>query len=508
MKRAVPDDELSFLAFCEMFGIKLFAWQVEAFGAAAERRDGRFVRHLDGISVPRGVGKSYAAAAFALWRLVCGPHRQDMISVALDYEGAGIVMDHARQMVERSEHLSRVVEMKRGELLVPSRRSRWTVEPRDHTSTRGRHPDLVVYDECGWAADDSLFSSLLAGQVSCRDRKMLVVSTVGKRKSGPLWTIRTLAEQGDPDAGWFYSSDSFLSPQVTREAIEADRRMMVPAQFAREHQNSWIDEADSFCTSEQVEAAMARIASPPTRGTPCHGFVDVGLVHDPSVIAVGHLDGDTVVIDHLQTYQGTKESPVRIDTLEAALLELAGRYNLTCIRIESWQGEGLVQRLTELGLPVEVLRVTQRVNIDEWPVLSQRLAAGTIILPRHARLREELLGLTVEVGPAGAKVSDRRSGLHQDHATAVRGVCASLGSASRFEELWARDPLRYRQERGEATPEELAHARRVAPARYRTAPDEPRDAQGRLLNSRGEVHLELDIGRGGGIRRYYGDEVP
>jgi hypothetical protein len=47
------------------------------------------------------------------------------------------------------------------------------------------------------------------------------------------------------------------------------------------------------------------------------------------------------------------------------------------------------------------------------------------VLPPHARLREELLNLVVEVGPQGVRVIDRGQ-VHQDHAVALRGVVASL----------------------------------------------------------------------------------
>src|SRR5439155_18017949 len=63
---------------------------------------------------------------------------------------------------------------------------------------------------------------------------------------------------------------------------------------------------------------------------------------------------------------------------------------------------------------------------EEWPILAQPLANGTLVVPRHARLREELLNLVYEVGPQGIRVIDRGK-VHQDHAVAVRGVVASLG---------------------------------------------------------------------------------
>jgi hypothetical protein len=153
----------------------------------------------------------------------------------------------------------------------------------------------------------------------------------------------------------------------------------------------------------------------------------VGLVHDPSTIAVGHLEEGCVYIDRLLTFQGSRTAPVQIATLEAALIDLAQKFSLARIRVESYQGASTVQSLQRLGLPVELCNPTPKLNAEEWPLLAQRLANGSLILFPHARLREELLNLVVEVGPTGMKVSDRGK-VHQDHAVAVRGVVASLGN--------------------------------------------------------------------------------
>ena len=57
----------------------------------------------------------------------------------------------------------------------------------------------------------------------------------------------------------------------------------------------------------------------------------------------------------------------------------------------------------------------------------------------HARLREELLNFTVEAGPSGPKVNDRGR-VHQDHAVALRGVVASLGTL-REDHVGRREPV-------------------------------------------------------------------
>jgi phage terminase large subunit-like protein len=301
------------------------------------------------------------------------------------------------------------------------------VTSREHTASRGRHPTLVLYDEVGWVRDDELFASLSAGQASVEDPLMLVISTVGRRQAGPLWTVKMLAEGGDPHVSWYWRGEN-LSPRVTPGFLERQRRILLPAQFAREHQNAWVDAADSFTSSAEVDAAMGQgwteqIEGP--RGTEYVAYVDLGTVHDPSVIAVGHRDGDMAYIDRLLTFQGSPEAPVQIVTVEGALKDLAQRFRLVRIRIESWQGLSAVQSLQRFGLPVELFTPTAKAHSEEWPILAQRLAARTLVLPPHARLREELLNLVSEVGPQGVRVVDRGK-VHQDHAVAVRGVVAMV----------------------------------------------------------------------------------
>jgi hypothetical protein len=421
---ALLDD---FLAFARAFGLVLYLWQQEAFGAACRRERGCFVHRLAGVSVPRGNGKSWGGAAVGVWRLLCGRPPQDIISAALDYEGAKVVLDHARAIVRGHAALAEAIEVQASGLYVPATGSRWTVTSRDHTASRGRHPTLVIYDEVGWARDDELFSSLLAGQASVDDPLCLVISTVGRRQTGPLWSVKTLAEGGDPAVSWWHRSDN-LSPKVTPAFLERQRRILMPAQFAREHQNSWVDQADGFTSAAEVDAAMAHGWTEQLEGRPgvdYVAFVDLGAVHDPSVIAVGHGEGSLAYIDVLRTFQGSREQPVQLAVIEETLRDLASRFRLTKIRIESWQGLSAVQSLQRAGLSVELYTPTAKSHAEEWPVLAQRLSSRTLVVPPHARLREELLNLVVEVGPAGVRVIDRGQ-VHQDHAVAVRGVVAAL----------------------------------------------------------------------------------
>src|SRR5262249_15069639 len=110
----------SLLVFADRLGLTLFDWQREAFGAACTREGGRFKFRLSGISVSRGQGKSYAGAVVGLWRLLCGPPPQDIVSAALDLEGAKVVLDHARRIVREHPALERTVEATATGLSVPA----------------------------------------------------------------------------------------------------------------------------------------------------------------------------------------------------------------------------------------------------------------------------------------------------------------------------------------------------------------------------------------------------
>src|SRR5439155_17329010 len=133
---AAPPHLDNVLALAGRFGVQHYPWQRQAFAAACRREGGRFLHRLAGISVPRGNGKSYGGAVVGLWRLFCGKPSQDIISAALDYEGAKVVLDHARSIVRGHPALAGAVEVRADGLLVPSTGSRWTVTSREHTASR------------------------------------------------------------------------------------------------------------------------------------------------------------------------------------------------------------------------------------------------------------------------------------------------------------------------------------------------------------------------------------
>jgi hypothetical protein len=157
-----------------------------------------------------------------------------------------------------------------------------------------------------------------------------------------LWRVKELAEAGDPSVFWWHHSTN-RSPLVTPELLARQKRILLPQQYAREYENTWVDSADALTTAADVDWAMGQ-GWAETAGQEAdyiyEGFSDIGLVHDATVNVLGHREGELICIDRIQTLQGTREHPVELAAIEEVWLDWAGRFTVGRIRMESNTPEG------------------------------------------------------------------------------------------------------------------------------------------------------------------------
>jgi hypothetical protein len=69
---------------------------------------------------------------------------------------------------------------------------------------------------------------------------------------------------------WYYRATND-SPKVTAAFLAAQRKLLLPQQFAREHENQWVDGADALTTASDVDAAMDTGWTMRLRGDPAIG---------------------------------------------------------------------------------------------------------------------------------------------------------------------------------------------------------------------------------------------
>jgi hypothetical protein len=227
---------------------------------------------------------------------------------------------------------------------------------------------------------------------------------------------------------WWHTTEN-LSPRVTPGFLPRQRKLLLPQQYAMEHENTWVDAADSFTSAAEVDAAMGGDWTEDEHGAPGVRYVmavDLGLVSDPSMIGVASLDQGLVCLNRLVTLQGSREHPVSMQTVERTVVDLAEAFPPARILIESWQGVSAAQSLARLGYPAEISTPSLKSNAEQWGVLNQLLTARRLAVPVHPQLRAELLGLQYEPTATGVRVTGGAP--HQDHAVVVRMLAHALGA--------------------------------------------------------------------------------
>jgi len=411
-----------------VFHISLYEWNRTVGAEAFARVDGRFRYSIAVVSMPRGNGKSRFAAKCALWMLVTGPPDQTISISALNKEGTAAILRHIKVILRDCPVLSQIVKVHVNEIRLPGKHSEVVVTSREHTSgfVRGPHSRLIIYDEAGHSDSLDLFTALLSGQASVADPLALVVSTVGYKKSGPLWHLKERADAGDPNIYYFHTHEN-LSPDVTPEYLLKQKRILSTTDYEREHANEWQDQSSAFVMTDDVDACMGFDWRTQHVGRVEKSYfiaVDLGTVGDPTIITVGHADEGLVYIDKIEVMKGDKQSPVSLVAVEAIITELCDRFNVVLVKIESWQGKLLAERLSTFAkVKTEIVEPSLKLTNAEWPLLSQRISDRSIIIPHNVTLRAELLGLSWEATSTGMKVIDKGKS-HQDIAVTLRMLVA------------------------------------------------------------------------------------
>lgn len=411
--------------FIEAFEtLKPWVYQQEMVRDALEHKHGGHYKYRRVIiSLPRQNAKSTMSAWIALHRLYTGDH-QEIVSVANDYQQAGIILGDARRIISGSDVLYSQLDdygLTRGEIRLTNG-NRWLIKSSESVASRGLRPSLILYDELGWVSDRMLYDTLSAGQAAQPDPQIIVTSTVGPVKDGILWELFELARAGDPSTLLIYETQN-LSPLITPEYLESQRAQLPAHVYAREHMNLWGEGSEALCTETDWKRAIAdgdprRIDDP----GPCMAFLDLGWVHDESVLCVMRkLESGKVGLLAMETWQGSQQAPVEFGAIQVRLGELARKFHVQKLVIEAPQGYAMAQQLKLKGVNTEILSPTAKSNQDRWGALITALKNGTICLPDDARLRRQLLTLNIETGPTGWKVVDVPS-VHNDRAVAVAGA--------------------------------------------------------------------------------------
>lgn len=409
------------------YGECMADFQLEFFEAIfAARSDGTPKYRLLYSERRRGEAKTFDLSAAALADLLTGPPRHHSFAVAAAKDQAGLLKESIADFRARSEALAEIEVQ--GELIKnPVTGSDLRILSSEDRVQYGLRPRRVWFDELSLQTDSRLWTVMWSAIGKSRMSQMVCASMSGWDFGSIAWKIR---EQARTNSAYFFATrqGTELAPWLTAENMEEQRATLHPADFARFWECTWREPHGSWLTAEMYQDAERGVeAYSRDASTRQYGFVDIGLTHDPTTLAIVHEEaGEVVVLDSLSTLQGSKAEPVQLKAVEQLITDLTRRFNVVKWRIEAPQGAATAQELADrLPATVELQHPTAKSQGDLWGNLWRLFRAHRIVLFPHDRLKQEALSLvTKTVG--GVIKTVESSSIHQDHILAVGGAAQLL----------------------------------------------------------------------------------
>ena len=244
------------------------------------------------LTRPRGGSKSTDIALVLLTLLITGRlgHGDIAYCFAVDRDQARLLLDAMRRVAHATGLGPDLVTF--GPYLAESPRhgGRVEVRPADAGGSWGLLPAFLVVDEVAqWPTTPThaeTFRAILSSQpkTGCP----LVLATSAGSPSHFSWK---LLEQAKASPRWQVSEMAGPVQWLDADALEEQRRLLRPSEYARLHENRWVEPEDSLATGEDVAAAA--VLDGPLDYNPSHRYViglDVGVKRDRTAVVVSHLE--------------------------------------------------------------------------------------------------------------------------------------------------------------------------------------------------------------------------
>jgi hypothetical protein len=374
----------------------------------------------------RGSSKTTDLAAVALAVLLASEGRTRAYWLAADADQGRLAIDCVAGFVARTEALQGRIEVQARRVAVPETGAALEVLPADAPGAWGLNPHFVFVDElANWSdapAARRLWEAASSAVAKRSDARMVVLTTAG---SPDHFAFKVL-EHARASSLWRCSEREGPAPWMDDDRLFEQRQRLPESVYEQLFENRWTAAEGSFFDRAVVAAAFVLDGPAPERGYgPYVAGLDLGTVNDRTVFALGHRDGDRVLLDRMQVWQGSRRHPVDFGEVERFVVATHQRFGFT-LRLDPWQGLDLAQRLRAQSIAAEEFHFS--------PASKQRLAAtllstinnGDLLLYEADGLREELLGLRLVQTSSGAWTFDHARGGHDDRAVALAMLTVAL----------------------------------------------------------------------------------
>ncbi len=372
--------------------------------------------------LPRGHDKTGRMACHALCWLLDGQNKMGY-ATGVDRDNAKLFRNEMKQQARRNptifgeiEFYNYVVEHERnGNVL--------EILASDAPSNVGLKFNLLLINDFVDWKDKDFFEVLISATGKLPNVKIWVESNAGRSRRGYKWDFREYARESKD---WFFKTTKrWLASWTPERWFKEMQRILSPSGYRRLIGNDWIEDAQSFLTSSQVQAITNPDLSPATRrpegvelvATAC----DLGISKDAAAVATlgQSRENKPVQLLDLVVFPGSHDNPVQISDVEDTIIEHLRRYDSDAVVVDPWNMRRTIQEfegewpLIEFAfspanlmhLTSDVFRRTVNRQIEIYPAAGMATQKGDTW-----DLQRELNEAIIRHMTYGERIDHKRSG--------------------------------------------------------------------------------------------------
>lgn len=251
-------------------------------------------------------GKSTLAAGIGLYMMISdGEPGAEIYSAATMRDQAKIVFNEAANMVKKSPHLTKRVEVFAHNLHINETNSKFEALGADYDSFEGKNPYCCIVDEYHAHKDSKLFDNIRAATVSRNQSLIWVITTAGVNKEYPCYKFRKICkdvlegkliddglftiiftqdseEEWDKPELWVKSNPnlnvSVIEAKLKSEYQAAKNNPEGAVMFKTKNMNIWTDSAMQWIPDETWQKCDQGKSD--YKGKTCYGALDLATVID------------------------------------------------------------------------------------------------------------------------------------------------------------------------------------------------------------------------------------
>lgn len=230
----------------------------------------------------------------------------------------------------------------------------------DESSNYGETPDVVIVDELTVWQRRGLWEALFSAVAKVPHCFCVVISNAGRNKGTDWqWTIREMARQ---DPNWrFTTTDGPVASWITAEALEEQRRFILPSEFRRVFLNQWQTGEGDTLERGVIEAVFDREMQKGFAGRTRIVSLDLGIKRDHSALVVTIVDAANhrYFTPFIQTWRPKDQEAGRVDLREVreAAINVIRHVKADVFVYDEWQADLFASDIVEatgvdsLGIP-------------------------------------------------------------------------------------------------------------------------------------------------------------